>query len=127
MMSPSTIREMSRDAAKRAARARKEPWEATPDALERGRNGDTSGVEIPFLGDHVPKGWERINLMEPKRGWHEDVDGFGAYFVDTSGFGGSGEPALTQKQLMEVLLPGYGYALIECGQFQGYVGVFRRK
>lgn len=117
MMSLETIRELSESAARRARRARKEPWEATPEALEKARNGDISAVKIPFLGNYSPMGWHR----------ERDKDGDAiSFFVDITGLGHPGEPALTMAQFIAKMKPGFGYALIEQGQFQGYVGVFAR-
>jgi len=65
---------------------------------------------IPNLGNYIPKGWELVEKL----------------FVDTSGFGRRGEPAMTLEEFKETGYrgPEYGYALIEEGQFQIYVGVF---
>lgn len=64
--------------------------------------------DIPFLGSYVPEGW-----------YLED-----GLFVDSSGFGGMGELALTAAQFLQCLEVGKGYAIIESGEFQVYVGVF---
>jgi hypothetical protein len=37
-----------------------------------------------------------------------------------------GEPALTQGQFIDRMKPGMGYAVIEEGQFQVYVGEFKK-
>ena len=75
---------------------------------------------IPFIGDYEPEGWV-------KRDEH---------FVDSSGFGEPGEPALTGEQFIELIhdrmrehadegnMP--GWAITEVGQFQVYVGEFTR-
>jgi hypothetical protein len=63
---------------------------------------------IPFLGSYVPEGW-----------YIED-----GLFVDSSGFGAPGEAALTAAQFLQKLEVGKGYAVIESGEFQVYVGVF---
>lgn len=49
------------------------------------------------------------------------------YFVDNSGFGTEVEPALTASQFLKHVKQGYGYAIIDCGQFQVYVGEFKKK
>ncbi len=93
--------------AKRAAR------ESVANHVEPGIwTGNRAEMRIPFIGDRVPRGWRRTN-KEP-------------LFVDTSGFGAPGEPALTQDQMFDALTIGKGYALIEMGQFQGYVAEFER-
>jgi hypothetical protein len=76
-------------------------------------------LPFPFLGDHVPDGWEL--LEEPEQ-----------LFCDKTGFGSPGELALTHDQLRDRLLglfaknPQYGYAITEDGPFQAYVGVYQR-
>ena len=64
--------------------------------------------QIPSIGSRRPRGWKLV----------------AHYFVDTSGFGERGEPALTMADFLAKLRPGYGYAVIETGQFQRYVGEF---
>jgi hypothetical protein len=76
---------------------------------------DLDGLEtelsIPNLGDYRPKGYEMIDT----------------WFVDKSGFGSASEPAMTIPRMFEKIRengPGFGYGMIEEGQFQCYVGVF---
>ena len=76
--------------------------------------------------------------MEPYVYWDLSEARQGApfpWFVDTSGYGADDEPALSQRQLtarivetIETKTEGtqVGFALVELGQFQGYLGVFRR-
>ena len=70
--------------------------------------------DIPFLGDYVPPGWKFVRK----------------YWVDSSGLGQEGEPALTVNQFLaairlNVLGPEtHGYAILEAGQFQVYVGEY---
>lgn len=69
---------------------------------------------FPMIGDRRPKGLKLVTQ----------------WFVDTSGCGSDDEPALSISQLIAKLRdtwqyhPEYRYALIECGQFQGSLGVF---
>jgi hypothetical protein len=99
MMSLALIKELSREQAARAAAEDLEPlviW-------------DTKDIRcIPNLGDYRPEGWELVET----------------YFVDASGFGAPGEPALTLDEFLAKIVPGRAYALIEEGQFQVYVGEF---
>jgi hypothetical protein len=99
MMSLATIRELAREQAERAASEGIEPliiW-------------DREDIRsIPNIGDHEPEGWELVE----------------SHFVDSSGFGSPGEPALTLDQFMAKLVMGRGYAIIQEGQFQIYVGEF---
>ena len=46
--------------------------------------------------------------------------------MDSSGFGASDEPALSFGQFKKILKVGFGYAIIEEGQFQVYVGEFTK-
>jgi hypothetical protein len=48
------------------------------------------------------------------------------YFVDSSGFGSPGEPALTFDQFATKCTEGMGYAITEAGQFQVYIAEYRR-
>jgi hypothetical protein len=68
-------------------------------------------IGIPSLGDYRPRGWKLVKTL----------------FVDSSGFGAPDEPALTIDQFYSKVKAGFGYAVIEAGQFQVYVGVFERK
>jgi hypothetical protein len=63
---------------------------------------------FPVLGTHRPPGWRMCNTL----------------FCDSSGFGLETEPALTPSQLQARLKPGYGYAVVEQGQFQLVLGEF---
>ena len=68
---------------------------------------------IPSLGHRVPRGWKLVNT----------------YFVDSSGFGSPGEPAKTLDEFVSLVegAPGFGWAIIEAGQFQVYVGQYEKK
>ena len=110
MMDGATIRHLSDQAARKAARNKVKPfvfWDANEAKTARG--------VIPFIGSHKPKGWEKVEEL----------------FVDSSGFGSEAEPALTQRQFIAKVVEnveaghGYGYAIVEAGQFQCYVGVFK--
>lgn len=91
--------------------------EATRKAKHRGvrplvadHDGQRFGL-VPTIGDYTPRGWKLIETL----------------FVDSSGFGECGEPALTLDQFYAKVKAGYGYAAVEAGQFQVYVGVFWKK
>lgn len=64
---------------------------------------------FPNIGSYRPSNWEQI----------------GSLFCDSSGFGLPSESALTPEQLIAKLEVGFAYAIIEVGQFQLYIGVFR--
>jgi len=65
---------------------------------------------IPNLGNYIPRGWELVDRI----------------FVDKTGYGTSNEPAWTLKELKDhgYRGPNYGYAIIEEGECQLYIGVF---
>jgi hypothetical protein len=48
------------------------------------------------------------------------------WFVDSSGFGAPGEPALTVEEFIDRLRPGSAYAIVGVGQFQVYVAEFEK-
>ncbi len=102
MYSLETIKDMNRKAAKKAVG--RQPWVAAKD-------GDENVKTIPDFGDYRPKDWKLVE----------------EHFVDSSGCGGYDEPALTFNQFLKEVKEGRGYAIIEQGQFQIYVGEFVRK
>ncbi len=73
-------------------------------------NGKLGSAPIPDIGDDRPEGWELEEEL----------------FVDSSGWGESGEAALTVDEFTEKIKAGYGYATIAHGQFQVHVGVFKK-
>ena len=109
MMSPETIDKITRDAARTACDAQQKPYLIWPQDLEAWKRGEGFPIPFPMIGDHVPEGWE--------------ADGE-ALFVDTSGLGGSGEPALSMSELFDKLEVGRGYAFTQQGQFQAYLQKF---
>lgn len=125
MMDLQTIREFQAEAAAQAARNKLEPYLAEADdvgRLDRLRR-------IPNLGTYLPTGWARVDASsfghDNGRG-AGSVDGVPYYFVDKSGFGTPCEPALTARQFADRVKPGYGYAIVEEGQFQVGIGMFKR-
>ena len=89
---------------RKAKKAKAQPYIAKCD-------GDEGVFKMPHLGCYLPKGWELS----------------GTYFVDGSGWGSEGEPALTAKQFLAKVRKGYGYALRDAGQFQVNVNEFKRE
>ena len=87
----------------------KEPYKVTQAEIERWKNDPA----FPFP-----------NLSEQKRfpGWEITE----VYFVDSSGFGAPGEPALTIEDFIGKLRAGYGYAITGVGLFQVYVTEFKQ-
>lgn len=73
-------------------------------------------LEFPYFGSYVPAGWVLERTL----------------FCDASGVGGSHERALTKGELERAIKHHvkcgheYGYAIVEVGQFQIYLGLFRK-
>jgi len=114
MMSLDTIRSYNREYAARAAQEGLEPFVYFDvDELH-----SEPGFPFPHIGDHRPEGWELVDR----------------HFVDASGFGADDEPALSVGQFTRLVedrienTPGtfVGWAIIEAGQFQVWVGEFHR-
>lgn len=95
-----TIKAMNRAAAKKARG--KKPYIAKQD-----KDPD---IRCPNFGDYRPVGYELVET----------------YFVDNFGFGSENESALTFGQFLQKVKKGFGYAIIEQGQFQVYVGEFKK-
>ena len=80
-----------------------------------------SRFNIPFLGEHVPAGWSEVT------GW--------AVYVDTTGRGRPGNPTvLTQPEFFQRALEystrkkeTYGFGVIEQGQYQVLVALYRKE
>lgn len=49
-----------------------------------------------------------------------------SYFVDSSGFGSDGEPALTFDKFLNKVKDGFYYGIQEVGQFQVYIGEYKK-
>jgi len=112
MMSIDLIREINEKHAREAAEQGQTPY-------VYGRVGDVVDMipfPFPFLGDYLPEGWEQV----------------GTHFVDSSGLGADDEPALSVGQFVALIEehigehPGTGWAITSAGQFQVYVGEYRR-
>jgi hypothetical protein len=61
--------------------------------------------------DKVPKGYTETN----------------EYFVDHSGWGKAGDPALTADAFLELVKAGRYYAVTDMGQFQLFVGEYEKE
>lgn len=141
MMDIGTIRAMQRRAARKSQRNHVEPLLVTEGDLSR---LESHLVAIPFIGDRLPRGWQRVHarklyretggaVADPwQRGYARGFDGeYGeTLFVDSSGWGGENEPALTVDQFYDWVRDhgkGHGFAIVETGQFQVVVGVFKQR
>ena len=110
MMDLATIRYLNEKIAKRAKKAKLQPYVVSEADLEEAKKG-TFSFSLPNLGYFKPKGWALV---------HE-------YFVDKTGWGHPGELALTIEEFIKKIVPGRAYALIEEGEMQCYVGEFVKK
>lgn len=110
MMSLEATREHSRIAARNAAQQGLRPFIVEADDLADFHLTVRAGVRLtfpfPFLGGHTPVGFTPTSNR---------------YFVDAPGFRAEGEPTLTLLAFVKRLREGYGYAVVEGGQFQTYV------
>lgn len=131
MISPEQMRSMQNEAARRAKSAKRIPLLVEQHDLgmlhEHFRG-------IPNFGDYRPATWEEVHARDLagderySRGYAGDDDQY--LFVDKTGWGSPSEPALTFGQFCQWASErgaGYGYAMIEEGQCQVVVGVFKRK
>jgi len=106
MMSLNQIHELSDEAARKAKRHGLRPMVLWPTEADRLKLGGS--MPFPFIGNYRPKGWKLVDT----------------YFVDRTGLGSENEPALSRAAFRSKLKAGMGYAVIEAGQFQVYVGEF---
>lgn len=131
MFSGATIRSMQEAAAVKAARERRVPFVVWP-------GDDLSAFPFPSIGDYVPIGWRQLTSAEtgldsaylPGVTNREYVN----VLVDSSGFGGEDEPALTPSGLRTLIerlnvwadekKATVGWAITEIGQFQVVVAAF---
>ncbi len=111
MMSPTAIRHLAQQAARRAARAKTVPLVVEGEDMPDDARLFEYIRYMPNIGDYRPRGWK---LVEHR-------------LVDKTGLGLEYEPALTVPGLMRWVRsmgPGNGYAIIEEGQFQVVLGRF---
>ena len=108
MMSLESIARLEREAAARARKSKREPYLVqSEDEIA----GFLRSRRFPFpnLGSYVPPGWTLLDRI----------------FFAKDGVGDG--LALGGEELCQRLQPGYGYAIVEEGPFQVYVGEFRRQ
>ncbi len=111
MMSLSVIAGLAREQHRKAARAKLVPLVVEGEDMPDDARLATYLRHIPNFGTYRPKGWHLVEQL----------------FVDKSGLGAEWEPAMTLRQFLRAVRkagPGNGYAIIEEGEFQVYVGRF---
>jgi len=111
MMSAQQINSVNDEKSEYARKFREIPYTIWPGDIDNWKTGKNLPVPFPHLGDYIPDGFETDG--EP-------------LFIDTSGFGASDEPALTQDQLFDTLETGKAYAFVSVGQFQAYLQQYTR-
>lgn len=109
MYSLEVIREMNREAGDAARQSQEESRTQPFLIMNEAELALWPPFPFPNLGDFSPPGWEEVDR----------------FFCDSSGLGDPNEPALTTDQLKAQLKVGMGYAIVESGQFQAYIGEFR--
>jgi len=106
MMSTATLSRLNNDVCAKAASKGLKPYvpfdQAEIDAFPP--------FPFPNLGGFEPEGWEEV----------------GRYFLDKTGTDDSG-PAMSLDHFKSMLTPGVGYAIVEEGEYQVYIGEFARK
>lgn len=137
MMSLSQINQMAEDAAKRAKAKGQRPIQIGSWAAEQGDEQVAKMLRhMPFIGDWRPADLELVphaDLNESRDVGPDRLASMGCddpyLFVDSSGWGAQNEPALTFGEFVQVVKanPDYRYAIVEAGQFQVVIGVFRGK
>jgi len=131
MISVETAREMSREAAVKAAELKQVPYYFWPE-------DETTDIakqlhRLPMLGTYCPPGWERVDLEAigeyPSHGvYGGDNSDHGAYMVDSLDFGTEDERSLTIGQFVKRVKKhlDVAYAIVEAGEFQVKIGCFRK-
>jgi len=127
MYSLKQIEQESRRAANRAAREGLRPVAVYPEDLQEEESFEGFCRTLPFLGNYKHPGkWSEVEVDTVHEGYP-----YKWYFVDASGFGQSGEPALTHREFRRKLLElcnrdGHKYALgiAEAGQFQVHIALY---
>jgi hypothetical protein len=115
MMSAAAIYQLQAEATAKAARANKKPYVLWPEDLAVAKTDPAAVCQlIPFLGEFVHPNWERVPDEDP-------------FFVDSSGFGQEGEPALTIREFFSKLRAGDALGIVEAGQFQVYIARYQRR
>jgi hypothetical protein len=134
-MSLALIHELSREAAVKAARLKKQPLVVEKEDLESGNVGAVLRG-IPFLGDYKPANWVRVpraKLFPSRKVSPYRLAGLTCgedyVFVDSSGFGQVGEGALTYDEFVDLVSvnPHCGWGIVEAGQFQVIIAAFKRR
>jgi hypothetical protein len=113
MMGLETLIAVNNQIAREAARRRLVPY--VPSDASEVDGWRNLPFEFPNIGYLEPRGWEKVE----------------SWFVDKYGRGLESEPAITHRRLKLILReyieanPEHGFAVVEEGQFQVVVSVFK--
>ena len=77
--------------------------------IQANRDGECL-IGIPSVDENNCGNWSLIDIL----------------LVDNSGFGQENEPALTIKQFYKQIKAGLAYGVVDAGQFQVQVGIFKK-
>ena len=133
-----TIKDLNKKAGLNAKENKIMPLVFNSVDMDKLKHNDIEPIRnMPDLGNSIPKGWNRFNLGKIKdkftynyKIYSDDADGSGAFFVD-QGMGSDNEPAMTIPQFIKSLSEIWninkrlGFGIVETGQFQVKIGVFK--
>ena len=134
-MSSQQIARLSDEAAADAQRRNRHPWVAGSYLAEKPDKLFDAMRSMPNMGSYRPASWELVERGELKlpAGWAfsklTDLWAEAPYLmVDKGGWGGSDSRSLSPFKLRDLIAanPLLGWAIVEEGQFQIVVGVFRK-
>lgn len=137
MMDIETIVAMNKEAGNKAKWHGEKPTTFDEVEILQIKEGDFRPLKhINNLGNYVPKGWKRFDVNQIKDFLKLPYDWKflkkGGLFVDSSGMGSDGEPALSLRQFVETVSKilefnkDFGFAIYSEGQFQISVGVYEK-
>ena len=136
MITVEQAQDEARNQAARSAREHKVPFSPWPEDYQ---NPTEIARSIPFLGDRKrirPDSGPPMWIQRDVRNYIPDYP-YIWFFVDSSGMGGAGEPALTLEQFVahaqayhkKASSQGYetGFGIVQAGQFQVHIAPYLRK
>lgn len=126
MDSPQGIRNRQLEAARLASQRHNTPLVLWPEDLATEDAFRQFCRSMPMLGDYIPPGWSNpsVQTFQPSNPYY-------SYFVDSSGWGGASEPALTLSAFRQALIDltqqygfKFGLAIYSAGEFQVNIGLY---
>lgn len=128
MMSLEAIDAIVDEQTRKSRREKREPWFCPLNWGEMTAEQRSERMRrIPFLGKYLNKQWKQ-STRQNGPGITFGTPDRGLVLVDKSGFGADDEPALTADRFRdEWVRPGYGYGIIEEGQFQVVIAEYQER